>query len=156
MVATRGAFAIMACSRGRHEAFGIGRAAHARSEAVALGTFSNEDKQILGAAETSAIHAPAKLKRKPSQLQNDGWPFPSASTPGTATAPWSPFSQVLFWRSNPRGSPASASTTNGPFITTAKFRLFPAAIVVAAITILTMMAWHFLFGRENFDAEWNG
>ncbi|MGH6996994.1 MAG: hypothetical protein ACREEO_02320 [Phenylobacterium sp.] len=41
------------------------------------------------------------------------------------------------------------------FITAAKFLLLPAAIVVAAIMMPTMMAWHFLFDREKFDAEWD-
>lgn len=41
------------------------------------------------------------------------------------------------------------------FITAAKFLIFPAAILVAAVTIPTLMAWHFLFEREKFDAEWD-
>ena len=41
------------------------------------------------------------------------------------------------------------------FITAAKFLIFPAAILVAAVTLPTLMAWHFLFEREKFDAEWD-
>mgnify|MGYP000949840522 CR=1 FL=1 len=41
------------------------------------------------------------------------------------------------------------------FVTSAKLLIFPAAILVAAATIPTLMAWHFLFEREKFDAEWD-
>ncbi|WGU39678.1 MULTISPECIES: hypothetical protein [unclassified Phenylobacterium] len=41
------------------------------------------------------------------------------------------------------------------FVTSAKLLIFPAAILVAAATIPTLMAWRFLFEREKFDAEWD-